>query len=110
MRRRRRRRRRAHAPARRLALAAHAHEPRAAASLLNNLLEVLCAYAYTYRLFCGGASDDPAEAGAALLQLGSSQTSPPRNGTADAALPYFADGCTNTPAVATSPILGGGMP
>ena len=40
------------------------------ATLMYNLLEVLCAYVYTWRLFCGASiEDDPLAAAASLLSL-----------------------------------------
>ena len=39
------------------------------ATLRFNFLEVICAYVYTWRLYCGTFDDDPCEAATALLSL-----------------------------------------
>lgn len=77
-------------------------------SLLHNLLEVLCAYAYTTRLFCAATDDDPAEAAAALLALSAvlRNEQPGAHSSCEAALLCFASNAEGNLSVCTSASFG----
>ena len=77
------------------------------ASLLFNLLDVVCSYVYTTRLFCGAAADDPAEAAACLLGLSAVLSGEQRgaHASAEEALLSFAKASERT-SVSTSAAFG----
>lgn len=77
------------------------------ASLLFNTLDVLCAYAYTERLFCMATPDDPYEAAHALLTLSAvlRGEQPAAHASAEESLLSFARD-TESAAVATSAAFG----
>lgn len=76
-------------------------------SLAFNLLEVLCAYTYTFRLFCGGLADDAPGATASLLMLSSVLNGEQAKAypSPEEALLAFARSAEE-PSVATSPAFG----
>ena len=77
------------------------------AALLFNVLEVVCAYVYAVRLFCGDSAEDPSEAAACLLALSAVLSGEQKgaHSSEEEALLCFARACQGS-TVATSAAFG----
>merc|ERR1711871_120987 len=81
------------------------HEP--PTSLMHNVLEIICAYAYTTRLFCSSVNDDPDEVARSILTLSAvlrGEQSVPYASMEEALLSFA--GASETGTVVTSPSFG----